>query len=216
MDAVVFDFDGVIVKSIEQHAEAYRRVLEPMGIPVPQRAVLLSEGARSETIILELARDAGRTLGDLEVTRLANEKQQVFRDMGTPGLYPCVEMVLRQIWEQDIPTAIVTGTRRDNLEAMIPNLVNKFTTLQTQESYNHDKPHPEPYLNAATALGIDPANCICVENAIRGIQSAKAAGYGHVVGITTTLDAATLQTAHPDIIVPDHVALMSELLQAIA
>ncbi len=216
MDAVVFDFDGVIVKSIEQHAEAYRLVLEPRGIPVPVRAVLLREGARSETIIRDLAEDAGVELTDDEVAELANDKQAAFRDLGIPGLYPCADQVLRQVWEQGIPTAIVTGTRRTNLEAMIPELIDRFDAVQTQETYNHDKPHPEPYANAAKALGVPPEQCICVENAIRGVQSAKAAGYGHVIAITTTLGADDLEPTEPDEIVADHVELMSALLDACA
>lgn len=216
MEAVVFDFDGVIVQSMEQHAEAYRRVLEPLGIPVSERAVLMREGARSETIIRDLATAADKTLTDVQVEELADSKQKVFREMGTPGLYPCADMVLRQVWEQGVPSAVVTGTRRTNMEQMIPDLIAGFTAVQTQETYTQDKPHPEPYLNAAKALGIEPSQCVAVENAIRGVESAKAAGYGHVIAITTTLSAEDLEPAGPDEIVADHTQLMSAVLQAIA
>lgn len=216
MEAAVFDFDGVIAKSMEQHAEAYRRVLEPHGVDVPVRQVLLREGARSETVIRDLAGDAGVEFTDDEVKDLADQKQEVFRDLGTPGLYPCADMVLEQVWQQDVPTALVTGTRRSNLELMIPDLHKRFTALQTQETYSHDKPHPEPYLNAAKALGIDPADCLCIENAIRGVESAKAAGYGRIIAITTTLSRDDLEPAGPDEIVTDHTELMSAVLDALA
>ncbi len=216
MDAIVFDFDGVLARSMEQHVVAYRRVLEPVGIAVPDRAVMLREGARSETIIRDLAADANVPLTEEQVAELADEKQRVFRELGTPGLYPCVDMLLRQVWEQGVPTAVVTGTRRANLERMIPELIDGFQAVQTQETYTHDKPHPEPYLNAAKALGLDPSRCVAVENAIRGVQSAKAAGYGHVIAITTTLEASDLSPTSPDELVADHVELMSAVLQTIA
>lgn len=216
MKAVVFDFDGVIVRSMEQHADAYAAVLNPHGARIVRRDVLLREGARSETIIRDLMGDAGIVPTDAEVDQWALDKQAEFHSHGTPGTYPGAEAVLEQVWARPVQTAIVTGTRRGNLDTLIPNLAPRFDALVTQESYKNDKPHPEPYLTAAALLGVAPADCICVENAIRGIQSAKAAGYGHVIGITTTVSADDLATASPDQIVANHDELATALADALA
>ncbi len=207
MTAVVFDFDGVICDSMGQHAAAYRDLLAPFDIPVGDRQIFLLEGARSESIIQDLADAAGVSLDD--VAGLADEKQRLFREAGAPSLYPGADALVRRI-QDEAPTAVVTGTRRENLARLIPDLVDRFHAVLSQESYTHDKPHPEPYARAAEALQRDPADCIAVENAIRGVQSAKAAGYGEVIAITTTLESADLHEAN--LVVPDHPALLAALM----
>lgn len=203
----MFDFDGVICASMAQHAEAYRRLLAPHGITVSDRDVYLLEGARSESIIVDLGDRHGIDLSD-GAAALADEKQRIFRDLGMPALYPGAQEMVRAV-QADHPTAVVTGTRRENLERLIPDLLPRFDAVLAQDAYTHDKPHPEPYANAAAALGVPAARCIALENAIRGVQSARAAGYGHVIAITTTLDASDLHEA--DTIIGEHGELAAVL-----
>lgn len=212
--AIVFDFDGVIVQSIEQHADAYATVLNPRGASVERRDVLLREGARSETIIRDLMGDAGIELSDAEVDELANRKQEAFRAMGAPSLYPDAEAMLEAAWATGAKTAIVTGTRRTNLESLIPDLLPRFDAVISQESYSHDKPHPEPYLTAAAKLKVSASACIGVENAIRGVESLHAAEYGRILAITTTLAAADLEPTAPDVLCPDHAAVTAAIREA--
>lgn len=201
MDGAVFDFDGVLADSMGQHAEAYRRALAPLGLSFDDREVFRREGARSETIIHDLAGP------DVDAARLADEKQRIFRELGPVRLYPGAEALLQRV-QARVPTALVTGRRQSNLEQIIPERLADFRAVMSQESYTHDKPHPEPYARAAEALGIEPADLICVENAPRGIQSARAAGYGHIVAIATTMDVGDLDA---DEVVRDHAELASHL-----
>ncbi len=215
MDGVVFDFDGVIAQSMEQHAEAYRRILGPLGVEVHNADVFAREGARSESIIRGFLEDAGQNPSAAEVARLANEKQAVFRALGTPPLYRGAEAMVRAVQEA-ILTGLVTGTRLQNLEHLIPNLLPGFGAVMSQETYTHDKPHPEPYQKAAEAMNVDPNSLVAVENAVRGIQSARAAGYGLVYGIATTMEAEALQAAGADQVFLDHSQLATALLQLAA
>ncbi len=195
IDAVIFDFDGVLVRSIELHALAYRAVLSPLRVPVGFHDIMIREGARSETIIQELAAREGIELPDEVVARLATLKQRVFQRLGEPQPYPVSRRVVEEIDERGFPLAIVTGTREENVPRIAPDLVPFFDALVTQGSYTQDKPHPEPYLTAAKALDVDPAACLVVENAPRGVQSARDAGMA-VVAVTTTLPAEDLSRAH--------------------
>lgn len=195
IDAVIFDFDGVLVRSIELHALAYRAVLSPFKVPVSFHDIMVREGARSETIIQELAARDGIELSDEVVERLAGLKQRVFERVGEPQPYPVSHRVVEEIARRGFPLAIVTGTREENVPGIAPDLVPFFDELVTQGSYTQDKPHPEPYLTAAKALDVDPAACLVVENAPRGVQSAREAGMV-VVAVTTTLPAEDLSKAH--------------------
>ncbi len=66
--------------------------------------------------------------------------------------------------------------------------------LVTSDDVTHGKPHPEPYLKGAELLGFGPADCLVIEDAPAGIQSARAAGT-KVIGITSTYGVDALEQA---------------------
>ncbi len=79
--------------------------------------------------------------------------------------------------EKDIPIAIVTGASRDRIKEHLDEKISVcLKALVTADDVIHTKPHPEPYLSAATILGINAIECLVIENAILGIHSAKSAG----------------------------------------
>lgn len=204
MSGVVLDFDGVIVRSMEMHAEAYRRVLQPFGVDFPDRQIFEREGATSETIIEDLLRGNGENADKATVQRLADEKQRAFLDLGPPRLYPGAEEMVHRIRRAATRLGLVTGTRRENLAKFVPTLLPLFDAVLAAKDYSHDKPHPEPYERAAQAIGVEPRNCAAVENATRGVQSAKAAGFPYVVAIPTTMGRDELRAAGADDIVASH------------
>jgi beta-phosphoglucomutase len=185
-------------------AEAYRRTLAPLGIDVPATDVYALEGARSESIIEQFLRRHGQNPDRATLARLGNEKQAHFRTLGTPRLYPGASAMVHAICAAAPKRAIVTGTRLENLQRLMPDLLPLFDAVRSQEHYTHDKPHPEPYLAAAAALGVPPAACVCLENAVRGVQSARAAGYGRVIALATTMPTAALEAAGAHEVVADH------------
>jgi len=66
--------------------------------------------------------------------------------------------------------------------------------LVTAEDVSHGKPHPEPYLKGAELLGFKPDDCLVIEDAPAGIQSARVGGF-KVIGITSTYPAPKLSEA---------------------
>lgn len=185
---------------MELHAEAYRRVLSPFGVEVLDRDVFEQEGARSETIIADYLHRIGRDDAGI-VERLSEEKQSVFQRLGPPGLYAGAETMVRDIREATPRLGLVTGTRRVNVERLIPDLLPLFDAMLTQSDYERDKPDPEPYARTAERLGVPPSRCAAVENAARGVMSAKRAGYAFVAAITTTLPEDRLRAAGADVVV---------------
>jgi HAD superfamily hydrolase (TIGR01509 family) len=199
---VILDFDGVVVKSMELHAEAYRRVLAPYDLTFPDRAIFLLEGATSEEIIEHLLGEHDVDHDERLVKKLADEKQSVYQSLGPPKLYLGAEKMVRDLRAVAPKMGLVTGTRRENLEKYIPTLLPLFDKTLSAGEYRRGKPDPEPYAKTVQALGLKAAECACVENAPRGVASAKAAGLGLVVAITTTVDPADLERA--DVVVRRH------------
>lgn len=186
IEAIVFDFDGILANSIQVHAVAYQLTMQPLGVPVDVHQVYLREGARSETIIRTFMEEAGRDPDDELVQRLATIKQRVFERIGAPGLYPWAREVVDELDQRGFELAICTGTRRENVPGIAGDLADRFDFVASEETYERDKPHPQAFRTAAEGLGIEPERCLAIENAPRGIESARKAGM-FVVGVATTL-----------------------------
>ena len=76
------------------------------------------------------------------------------------------------------PRAVATSSRMRSVETHLGHagLLGRFDAFITAESVTHGKPHPEPYLKAAAALGMDPRDCIALEDSHNGVRAAAAAG----------------------------------------
>jgi HAD superfamily hydrolase (TIGR01509 family) len=92
-------------------------------------------------------------------------------------------------------TALVTSSRRPLVErCLAPDIRAGFSAIVTAEDVSKHKPHPDPYLAGARALGLTPQNCLVLENAPAGIKSALAAG-AKCLALATTLDTSHLGCA---------------------
>ena len=90
---------------------------------------------------------------------------------------PGALQLLRELNERAVPCALVTMSWIRLAEAVIEALdAMAFQAVITGDSVTSGKPHPEPYLRAAAALGVDPVDCVAIEDSPTGVKSAGAAG----------------------------------------
>ena len=85
--------------------------------------------------------------------------------------------LLASLGEAEVPCALVTMSYERFVAPILRHLPEgTFPVVVTGEKVTHGKPHPEPYLTAADALGLDPADCVAIEDSGTGATSAEAAG----------------------------------------
>ena len=85
--------------------------------------------------------------------------------------------LLASLRERGIPCALVTMSYRRFVAPILAALPEAtFAYVVTGDGVLHGKPHPEPYLKAARGLGVDPADCLAIEDSNTGARSAEAAG----------------------------------------
>jgi spore germination protein YaaH len=90
---------------------------------------------------------------------------------------PGARELLASLAKAGVPTALVTMSWRRFAEAVVDALPpNSFTVVITGDEVTQGKPHPEPYLAAAAALGVHPHDCVAIEDSPTGVRSAVAAG----------------------------------------
>ncbi|KAA3658223.1 MAG: HAD family phosphatase [Calditrichaeota bacterium] len=204
--AVLFDFDGIILQSAGTHARIWKEILlNEFDLEIDARDIYLDEGRPTTDIALSIFKKYNLEISHEEAHRIAEKKQAAYFNAKTPDFYPEAPGVVEYLKEKGILTAVVTGTRRANIDRVLtPHIKGLFNDFITAERYTNGKPHPEPFLNGAKHLGVDPQESIVVENAPLGVRAAKAAG-AHVIAVCTTLSAEDLHEA--DEILPDFHAL---------
>ncbi len=192
---VIFDFDGVLVDSVECHIQAWKTVVDDLGIQVDPLQVRLNEGAPAYQIILRLAEKSGVSLSVERAKELAREKSRVFQQKNTATLFPDVVTVLDTVYEQGLRCGLVTGTTPGNLYTVLPkSILDRFEAVVTESDTPRGKPDPDPFLEGARRLNTPNSKCMVVENAPLGIQAAKAANM-MCVALMTTLPAIYLKEA---------------------
>lgn len=192
--AVLFDLDGVLVDSREQHLAAWARLAAAHGLTVPEGYFHATFGLRNDAILGRLVPG-----GDpREFERLAAEKEATFRSLAGDGMAPLpgVPELVAFLREQDVATAVVTSTPHENLNMVLRaiRLEGQFGTLVSAEDVTRGKPDPEGFLLAAARLAMPPETCVVIEDAPAGLEAAKSAGM-RAIGVSTTHPAPDLGTA---------------------
>ncbi len=90
---------------------------------------------------------------------------------------PGARRLLSELHHQGVPCALVTMSWRPLVDAVLEALAPiRFEVVVTGDTVTNGKPHPEPYVRAATELGVDPVQCVAIEDSPTGVTSAAAAG----------------------------------------
>lgn len=194
MQAILFDFDGVVVRSMEDHYEGWRKALEEYGIEMSPEELYIMEGAGLEELASQFTRKFN--LPFEAAPDIIRKKQFHYDQIKKIEFYPHLIDVLQWIEDKNLKTGLVTGGESDRvIEALRSfGLSDRFEVIVTSNDVRHPKPSPEPYLQAAYLLGIEPEECVAIENAPLGIQSAKNAGM-RCIAVATTLSPMYLKTA---------------------
>jgi len=186
--------DGVIVDSMPYHFLAWYEALRPHGVRVSCFDVYAKEGERWEKSLKDFLRHAKIKPTPKLLNQIFLSRQKIFRKYFKRFIFKGAEEFLLCLKKKYL-LGLVTGTPAQGIEKILPKKVkNLFDCIVAGDRVKKGKPHPEPYLTAARNLGLAPRECIVVENAPYGIESAKRAGM-FCVAVTTSLPKEYLKKA---------------------
>jgi HAD superfamily hydrolase (TIGR01509 family) len=192
---VLFDLDGVIIHSEPLHEEAMRTVFRKMDLAVPESRYREFKGTSERDTFQLVAREYSN--GRFQGPEIHAAKQEIY-EKGLTGvsLIRGFREYAEKLRELEIPAAVVTSATRYNcnLVLTILGIGDLFTSTLSADEVTRAKPDPEPYITGAFHLGLDPRDCLVIEDAERGAESALAAGC-QVAGLATTLDKEDLRKA---------------------
>jgi beta-phosphoglucomutase family hydrolase len=200
--AVVFDMDGVLVDSGAHHRDAWRALFREVGLTPPPEFWRVTIGRPADEAVALLLDGVDR----VEARRLAEVKREHYTRLARRGTMPVagVPAFVDALARRRVPRAVGTSATRRDLDRVLAELGLRrhFDVVVTADDVRWGKPNPEVYLKAAAGLGVDPSACVVFEDAVVGVQAARAAGM-RVIGITSAHTADELVSAGAERAVPD-------------
>jgi mannitol-1-/sugar-/sorbitol-6-phosphatase len=184
--AILFDLDGVLVDSTRQVDREWREWAARKGVD-GDAIMAIAHGVRTIEVIRQVAPHL-----DVEAEAAAIENHEAQDQTGVvvmPGAMDLIRSIPGGRWG-----VVTSGSRLLAQNRLRYCGLPVPDVLVTSDDVTKGKPDPEPYLQGAHRLGYQPAECLVLEDAPAGIQSARAGGM-KVIGMTSTYAAERLAAA---------------------
>ncbi|GGF36510.1 haloacid dehalogenase [Microbacterium sorbitolivorans] len=231
-DAVLFDLDGVITPTADVHMRAWQTMFDALFaawqisppytdddyyayIDGKKRYDGVSALLRSRNVELAWGHPDDPPEHDT-VCGVGNRKNGAFlavleREGIAP--YPGSLALVIELQAAGIPVAIVSSSKNARPVLEAAGIIHRFPVIvdgvTAETKHLPSKPAPDVFLEGARELGVDPARTVVVEDAIAGVESGVAGGFGLVIGVDRGAGADALRAAGAHLIVND----LSELLE---
>jgi alpha,alpha-trehalase len=214
-NAVIFDLDGVITKTADVHARAWKRTFDEY---LKGRPDLDEEAARPFEIgsFLE-SRGIDLPYGDPSdppgvetICGIGNMKNDLFRKVLSEDgveVYGSTIALIEALRDIGIKTAVVSSSKNCPQVLETAGIAHLFDVKVDGGDSSRlglkGKPDPDIFVEAARELGVKVKRCVVVEDAVSGVQAGRAGDFGCVVGVDRTGHPAALKEAGADVVVSD-------------
>jgi len=199
LKAVLFDFNGVIIKDEAIHRDLIDEILISENLrskPGEYRQFCLGRSDRA--CLKQILTNRGREVRDGYLTQLVNRKAQAYQQaldkLEELPIYPGLEDFIQQLRLHEVKLGIVSDALRTEVELVLnrTGLLEHFSVIIAADDITTSKPEPDGYLLAIERLSLKASNCLAIEDTPTGIQAARSAGV-QVVGVAHTYPFHMLQ-----------------------
>ena len=214
IEAIFFDFNGVIIDDERIHLKAYREVLLGENVPLTDEDYFASLGMDDAAFVQAAYARSGQTVTDEVMHALIKREHELHRTFITNDLpVPAGVVTFIKAAARHYQLAIVSMAERSEIEYVLglAALNNRFSIVVSAGPGLPHKPAPDCYQRAlellnerrwvARELPLLASECLVIEDAPPGIAAARAAGM-RTIGVTTTVAEADLRAAQADIVTP--------------
>lgn len=194
---IVFDMDGVLVDSEPIHIDAWNEIFGEFGHHFDMEWFHQWIGVSDKNFMLKIV-EMYQIPADAE--DLLQRKRAVFENKIAQGVPPHkgVKEILPELKHLKLAVATSSNRKGATISLQGSGLLPFFQSVVTADDVLKHKPNPDCYLKAVENLGLNPSDCIGIEDSVSGIKAAKTAGL-FVIGVSTSLPAHHL-TPHADLV----------------
>ena len=212
IEAILFDFNGVIINDELLQFKSAQEALRPRGITLTEEDYYASLGMDDKTFMREAYKRAGTALSDEVMQAVIEHKTELHRRLieDELPLFPGVVTFIKAA-SRHYALGLVSMARRVEIDYVLERarLANTFNVIVSAEDAHTCKPDPCCYQRAlqmlndkrreARQLPLLPEECLVIEDAPPGIQAARAAGM-RTLGVTNTVSEEALRAAGADVV----------------
>ena len=178
--AFIFDLDGVIVDTAKYHYLAWRELAIQLGFDFTMEQNERLKGV-SRVRSLEILLDLGKVhLEEDQKSKYLKEKNeqylQYIAKMDHSEILPGIDDLLHYLKLNKVPFSLGSASKNARLILETLDLIDLFDAIVDGNDVSTAKPDPEVFLIAAQKLGVQPEDCIVIEDAQAGIEAANKAG----------------------------------------
>jgi len=209
--AVLFDMDGLLIDTEPLWFSVETDILDELGAPwsYADHATLVGSSLKVSSAFV-----AARAGGGVSAEQVSEQLLLRMRDRlrHAPVLRPGVVDLIAELDAAGVPRALVSSSFRVLVEAALEGVAPlTFDTVVVGDEVSDAKPHPEAYLLGASKLGVDPTQCIALEDSPSGAASASAAGC-FVVAVPSVVP---IEPAERRIVIPTLVGIDLPFLRSL-
>jgi beta-phosphoglucomutase len=175
----IFDLDGVLTDTAEYHYRGWKRLADELGIPFTREANEALRGIPRRASLLLILRD--RKFPEEQILEMMERKNRYYlefiREITPRDLLPGARELLEEIRAARLKSAL--GSASKNAAEVVERLgiASLLDAVADGHSVARQKPAPDLFLYAAVQLGLNPSECIVVEDATAGLEAARAGGF---------------------------------------
>jgi beta-phosphoglucomutase len=178
--AIIFDLDGVLAATDHLHTKAWRKTCKDWNIPFSNETAELLRGV-GRLDCADIIADHGKVqLTDAARERFAEQKNTRYIELldclTEENLLPDAKELLSQIRRRGIPRAVASSSKNAVKILQKTGLMDFFDIVVDGNQIHRSKPDPEVFQRAADRLGAPYGDCLVVEDAVSGVEAARAMG----------------------------------------
>jgi len=177
MEAVIFDFDGVILETSEQLFEGYKYVFSKFNIDYSEDEFNSNYGKKTKEHIKDVLKGRNISLSNEELDKLVSQRDDFYRKLCSNHLelLSGVRKLLDELKENKITMGLASSTHRKNIDFFLKklDLAKYFKSTLGGNEITRGKPNPEIYLTICRNLNVNPENCVGIEDTNKGIFALK-------------------------------------------
>jgi len=182
---VIFDFNGTMVFDGHLHEQAWVEMIQKHNDNVTEQEIIDYIHGRTNNVIIE------HFIGEVseeELQKLSDEKEKEYHRLARKEQLEYVEGtedLLDELVEKEVPFTIATASPKINIDFYFDYFDLgrwfKYDEIVYDDGTFPGKPEPHIYKKAAESLGLEPEECVVIEDALTGAESANRAEIGKVI-----------------------------------
>jgi len=201
--AVIFDWDGTLADTRKAVVQSFQRVLKESGCNVSDEFIERRIGIGTKKTIIEAFRKCNVKIDVLKLENLAKKKIMIQVELAdTVNLFDgAIELL--EVLKGKTKVGLATMTNRKVIDVFLSkkNIESFFEVAISADEVDNPKPNPEAFLIVANRMGVNPKDCVVIEDSVFGVRAAKAAKMKCIAVSTGVYNKKELTKENPDMLV---------------